>query len=94
VIEPDAKLDIRAGRDYYAAKGEHLSERFRDELNQVFEFLSRHPKSSAIAFGHTRLKTMRHFPYVIGYILVEGVVHVTGVQFGGVGWDEFQRRQG
>jgi plasmid stabilization system protein ParE len=93
VIEPEAKLDIRVVRDYYSDKGVHTNERFGDELSQVFDLLSRHPESVAVAFGRTRLKPMRHFPYVIGYIYFEGVVHVTGVQFGGLGWDEFERRQ-
>jgi len=80
VIEPAAKSDIRSARDYYSDRGENTSERFRDELAQVFDLLS-------------RLKPMRCFPYIIGYIYFEGVVHVTGVQYGGLGWDEFERRQ-
>lgn len=74
VIEPEAKSDIRLGRDYYSDKGAHTTERFRDELTQVFDLRSRHPESVAVAFGRTRLKPMRHFPYVIGYIYLEGVV--------------------
>jgi len=93
VIEPEAKSDIRAARDFYSDKGDHTSERFRDDLTQVFDLLSRHPESVAIAFGRTRLKPMRYFPYVIGYIYFEDVVYVTGVQYGGLGWDEFERRQ-
>lgn len=93
VIEPEAKSDIRAARDYYSDKGDQTSDRFRDELTQIFELLSRHPEAVAVAFGRTRLKPMRYFPYVIGYIYFEGVVHVTGVQYGGLGWDEFDRRQ-
>jgi plasmid stabilization system protein ParE len=93
VIEPAAKLDIRSARDYYSDKGENTSERFRDELTQVFDLLSRHPEAVGVAFGRTRLKPMRCFPYIIGYIYFEGVVHVTGVQYGGLGWGEFERRQ-
>ena len=93
VIETEAKSDIRAARDYYFDKGDQTSDRFRDELTQIFELLSRHPEAVAVAFGRTRLKPMRYFPYVIGYIYFEGVVHVTGVQYGGLGWDEFERRQ-
>ncbi|MCF7961307.1 MAG: type II toxin-antitoxin system RelE/ParE family toxin [Pirellula sp.] len=93
VIEPEAKSDIRLARDYYSDKGDQTSDRFRDELTQIFELLSRHPEAAAVAFGRTRLKPMRYFPYVIGYIYFEGVVHVTGVQYGGLGWDEFDRRQ-
>lgn len=93
VIEPEAKSDIRAARDFYSDKGDHTSEGFRDDLTQVFDLLSRHSESVAIAFGRTRLKPMRYFPYVIGYIYFEDVVHVTGVQYGGLGWDEFERRQ-
>ena len=93
VIGPTAKSDIRSARDYYSDKGENTSERFRDELTQVFDLLSRHPEAVAVAFGRTRLKPMRNFPYIIGYIYFEGVVHVTGVQYGGLGWDEFERRQ-
>lgn len=93
VIEPEAKSDIRVARDYYSDKGDQTSERFRDELTQVLDLLSRHPEAVAVAFGSTRLKPMRYFPYVIGYIYFEGVVHVTGVQYGGMGWDEFERRQ-
>jgi len=91
VIEPEAKSDIRAARDFYSDKGDHTSERFRDDLTQVFDLLSRHPESVAITFGRTRLKPMRYFPYVIGYIYFEDVVHVTGVQYSGLGWDEFER---
>jgi plasmid stabilization system protein ParE len=93
VIEPEAKSDIVAARDYYSLKGEHLSNRFRDELTRALEQLSHHPESVAVAFGCTRLRSMRHFPYVIGYIYFDGVVHVTGVQYGGFGWAEFERRQ-
>ena len=93
VVEPEAKSDIRTARDYYSGKGENISERFRDELTQVFDLVSRHSEAIAVAFGRTRLKPMRCFPYVIGYIYFEGAVHVTGVQYGGSGWDEFERRQ-
>jgi plasmid stabilization system protein ParE len=93
VVEPAAKSDIRAVRDYYSDKGLFTSERFRDELIQAFDLVSLHPEAVAIAFGSTRLKPMRYFPYVIGYIYCEGVVHVTGVLYGGLGWEEFERRQ-
>jgi len=92
VIEPEAKADIRAARDYYLDKGYQTSERFRDELIHALDLLSQHPDSVAVAFGRTRLKPMRYFPYIIGYIYLEGVVHVTGVQYGGLGWGEFDRR--
>ena len=93
IIEPEAKQDIRDARDYYYDKGEDSSARFREELNRNFDLFSRHPESAAIAFGQTRLKSMRQFPYVIGYIFFNGVVHVTGVQHGGLGWTEFELRQ-
>jgi plasmid stabilization system protein ParE len=93
VIEPAAKQDIRAARDYYSDKGVGTSEKFRDELNSHFDLFSRHPEGVSIAFGKTRLKSMRQFPYVIGYIFLDGTVHVTGVQHGGLGWNEFELRQ-
>lgn len=80
VVEPEAKSDIRGARDYYSDKGEDTAERFRDELTQAFDLLSRHPEAVAVAFGRTRLKPLGCFPYIIGYIYSEGVVHVTGVQ--------------
>lgn len=55
VIEPEAKSDIAAARDYYSLKGEHLSDRFRDELTRALEQLSHHPESVAVAFGCTLL---------------------------------------
>lgn len=58
VIESAAKSDIRAARDYYFDKGEQTSERFRDELTQVFDLLSRHPEAVSVAFGRTRLNPM------------------------------------
>jgi hypothetical protein len=54
--------DDTSARDYYSDKGEHSSERFRDELTQVFDLLSRQPEEVAVAFGRTRLKPMRYFP--------------------------------
>ncbi len=93
IIEPLAKQDIRAARSYYSDKGEDTSHRFRDELIRVLDLLSRHPEAVVIAFGRTRLKPMRQFPYVIGYVLHDGTIHVTGVQHGGLGWDVFNRRQ-
>ncbi len=50
VIEPEAKSEIRAARDYYSDKGDHTSERFRDELTQGFDLQARHPEAVAIAF--------------------------------------------
>ena len=73
VIEPEAKSDIRAARDYYSDKGEHTSERFRDELTQVLNLLARHPEAIAVALGRPRLKPRRYFPYVIGYISISMV---------------------
>ena len=87
IIEPAAKQDIRDARDYYADKGESTANSFRDELIWSFDLLARFPESTAIAFGQTRLKPMRQFPYVVGYIYHDGNVHVTGVQFGGLGWE-------
>ena len=55
VIEQEAKSDIRVARDYYSDKGGLTSDRFRDELTQVFDLISRHPEAVAIAFGSTRL---------------------------------------
>ena len=92
VVEPDAKQDIRDARDYYADKGERVASDFRDELIRTFDFFGQYPEAVAVAFGRTRLKPMRQFPYVIGYIYHAGVIHVTGVQFGALGWDAFQKR--
>ena len=66
VIEPKAKSDIQAARDYYSDNGENTSERFRDELTRVFDLLSCNPEAIAVVFGRTRLKPMRCFPYIIG----------------------------
>ncbi len=93
IIEPAAKQDIRAARDDYADKGERACDHFRDELLRNFDLISRHPEAVAIAFGRTRLKAMHQFPYVIGYVFHNGIVHVTGVQHGGLGWDAFELRQ-
>ena len=93
IIEPAAKQDILEARDYYTSKGELASEHFRDELSRIFKLLAQHPEAVAVAFGRTRLKPMRRFPYVIGYIFHEREVHVTGVLHGGMGWDIFQFRQ-
>jgi plasmid stabilization system protein ParE len=93
VIEPAAKQDIRAIRDCYSDKGIGTSERFRDELSRNFELFSRYPEGVSIAFGRTRLKSMKDFPYVIGYVFLDGIVHVTGIQHGGLGWSEFELRQ-
>ena len=92
VVEPDAKQDIRNARDYYSEKSEALSADFKDELIKTFDLFSRHPEAVAVAFGSTRLKPMRRFPYVIGYVYRNGVVHVTGVRFGGLGLDAFGNR--
>ncbi|MFG0255352.1 MAG: type II toxin-antitoxin system RelE/ParE family toxin [Rhodopirellula sp. JB053] len=92
VVEPGAKQDIRNARDYYSDKGEALSDDFRDELTRIFDLLAQYPEAVAVAFGSTRLKPMRQFPYVIGYVYHDGVVHVTGVHFGGIGWDAFESR--
>jgi plasmid stabilization system protein ParE len=82
VIEPLAKQDIREARDWYSEKAQGLSELFRDELIATFDFIAREPLGAAVAFGETRLKPMRRFPYVIGYICHDDVVHITGVRHG------------
>ena len=71
-----------AKRDWYSEKGQGLSELFRDELIAVFDFIAREPLGATTAFGQTLLKTMRRFPYVIGYIYHQGIVHITGVRHG------------
>ena len=77
---------ICATRSYFADKGRNTSERVKDELIQSFDLLSRHTEAGAIASGSTRLNPMRYFPYVSGYILFEGMVHVSGIQHCGLGW--------
>jgi plasmid stabilization system protein ParE len=93
IIEQDAKQDIRAARDFFADKGESTSDNFLEELNRAFDLFSSFPEATAIAFGRTRLKPMRRFPYVIGYIFHNGIVYVTGIQHGGQGWEAFKLRQ-
>jgi len=73
IVEQDAEQDIRDTRDYYADKGKSTSTDFRDELIQTFDLFARYPEAVAIAFGPTRLKSMRQFPYIIGYIYHKGV---------------------
>jgi plasmid stabilization system protein ParE len=93
IIEADAKQDSREARDFFADKGKHTTDDFLNELNRAFDLFSLFPEATAIAFGRTRLKPMRQFPYVIGYIFHDGNVHITGVQHGGLSWEAFERRQ-
>lgn len=92
VIEPLARQDIREARDWYARKGEHLSVEFRNELVRNFDFISRVPLGTSIAFGHTRLKPMRQFPHLVGYVFHVGIVFITGVRHGSQDWDAFRER--
>ena len=62
IIEPAAKQDIRAARDYYTDKSAKICDDFCGELVRIFDLISRHPEAIAIALGATRLKPMRQFP--------------------------------
>ena len=90
VIEPAAEQDIYQAIDFYEQKSRGAAKHFRDDLVAVIETILFFPRAAAIAFGNIRLKPMRRFPYVIGYVLLEEVVHVIGVQHGGLGWDAFK----
>ncbi len=92
-IEPDAKQDILAARDHYVEISSKISERFFEELEQNFRLFTEFPEAVAIAIGRTRLKPMRQFPYVIGYILHADEIHVTGVQHGALGLAAFHNRE-
>ena len=48
VIEQAAKSDIRSAREYYSDRGENTSERFRDELAQVFDLPSQASRAAEI----------------------------------------------
>ena len=93
VVEPLAKQDIREARDWYSEKGQGLSELFRDELIAVFDFIAREPLGATTAFGQTRLKPMHRFPYVIGDIYHQGIVHITGVRHGRQQMSAFSDRE-
>lgn len=81
-VEPAAKADIAAAKEWYEAQRPGLELEFRDELDSVFRRIESNPLEIAMACRDVRQVAVKRFPYVISFVFRDNRVLVIAVLHG------------
>jgi plasmid stabilization system protein ParE len=81
IVSREARSDIAEGATEYRAISHALSERFGEELERVYSYVSEYPEMYPVVYKNFRRALLHKFPYSVFYtverfnILIVGVVH-------------------
>ncbi len=83
IVQPEAKLDIQDGIDYYRSISKDLGRKFLDQISQTLYELSEFPYYE-IRYDNVRMRKTKVFQYVIHFVIEEEskIVRIYGVRSG------------
>jgi plasmid stabilization system protein ParE len=79
VVRPEAEADLVEARSWYTRQRAGLADQFVDAVEEVLEQVRENPESHAQSLKNVRRATVRRFPYVVYYRLLDGRVEVLAV---------------
>ena len=79
---PDAKSDIRLGREQLRESSWELGERFFQDIKATTNKIARNPAHYAIVYKNVRQCRLDNFPHVVSYLVVENTVQVLAIVHG------------
>ena len=71
---PDAKFDIRLGRDQLRESSWELGERFIQDIKATTNKIARNPAHYAIVYKNIRQCRLENFPHVVSYREVDNIL--------------------
>jgi plasmid stabilization system protein ParE len=91
-LHPEVASDLRDAISWYARISSGLANRFRQEVQQAFDWIAENPGVSAVAFDDVHFTRVHSFPYLIQYRLLEDTPVVLGVFHGASDPAKWRRR--
>lgn len=79
---PDAKSDVRLGRDQLRESSGELAERFLQDVKATTNKIARNPGQYAIVYNNVRQCRLENFPHVVSYRVVDNTVQVLAIVHG------------
>lgn len=64
-IQASAQLDLQDAADWYEEKYRGLGQEFLEEIDEVFDVISRRPRQFPPIVGQARRALVKRFPYAI-----------------------------
>jgi plasmid stabilization system protein ParE len=82
LLEPEAEAEfLEAGR-WYAERNAAIAAAFRVSVERTLEAVERAPQQFPIALRDIRKALVRHFPYVVYYVVLPDVISVIAIIHG------------
>ncbi len=78
-LHPEAIVEARAARRWYAERDEQVGAAFMDELDRAVELVARLPRTWPPFEAGTRRFLFKRFPYYLIYRERDGMVEVVAV---------------
>ena len=83
LVSEEAYLDMVDAINYYKNLSyRNLANRFKEQLKEGMDYITRYPRHFAIKYRGVRIYNLKKFPYQIHYLLEENVVMILGVFHG------------
>ena len=83
IVQPEARIDIQEGIDYYKSISNELGEKFFYQVNLAFDELKQFPYYEK-RYDEVRMRKIKVFQYVIHFIIEEElkIIRIYGVRLG------------
>ena len=79
VVDPGVWKDANDAIDYYAVVEPSLTGSFIDEVWAALAFIESYPQAGRVLISQYRRVALRHFPYLVCYLISDGTVQVLAV---------------
>ena len=79
IVQPNADTDISKAIEYYNAQRYGLGKEFFEELIEKVKQIHKYPNSVSIRYNRTHVASLKKFPYLIFYILIDNTIIVLAV---------------
>lgn len=81
-FHPEAIVEAREARDWYAERSEAAAERFMDELDVAIGAIQRSPERMAPYLHSTRRYLLKRFPYIVVFRVIDEMIQIVAVAHG------------
>ena len=79
-LRSDVEEEIGAAAKWYESESEGLGSRFLDEVKSTLNRITNSPLTYQIIRKYTRRSKLRHFPYVLFFLVNENEIVITGLR--------------
>ena len=79
-LRSSVENEIAAAAEWYESESEGLGSRFLDEVKSTLNRITNSPLTYQIIGKYTRRSKLRHFPYVLFFLVNEDEIVITGLR--------------